>query len=71
MFVIVGCVNAVNLTDGVDGLSSSVTIPVMAFFAVCAWLWGKTTLALLPAALRRLRAGERLKRRIEVQIRRV
>ena len=50
-FVIVGCVNAVNLTDGVDGLSSSVTIPVMAFFAVCAWLWGKTTLALLPAAL--------------------
>ena len=24
---------------------------VMAFFAVCAWLWGKTTLALLPAAL--------------------
>ena len=51
MFVIVGCVNAVNLTDGVDGLSSSVTIPVMAFFAVCALLWGKTTLALLPAAL--------------------
>ena len=50
-FVIVGCVNAVNLTDGVNGLSSSVTIPVMAFFAVCAWLWGKTTLALLPAAL--------------------
>ena len=31
-FVIVGCVNAVNLTDGVDGLSSSVTIPVMAGF---------------------------------------
>jgi phospho-N-acetylmuramoyl-pentapeptide-transferase len=29
MFVIVGCVNAVNLTDGVDGLSSSVTVPVM------------------------------------------
>ena len=51
MFVIVGCVNAVNLTDGVDGLSSSVTIPVMVFFTVCAALWGKTTLALLPAAL--------------------
>ena len=34
MFVIVGCVNAVNLTDGVDGLSSSVTIPVMVFFTV-------------------------------------
>jgi phospho-N-acetylmuramoyl-pentapeptide-transferase len=27
--VMVGCVNAVNLTDGVDGLSSSVTLPVM------------------------------------------
>ena len=51
IFVIVGCVNAVNLTDGVDGLSSSVTIPVMAFFAACAFLWGKTTLALLPASL--------------------
>ena len=51
MFVIVGCVNAVNLTDGVDGLSSSVTIPVMIFFTVCAALWGRTTLALLPAAL--------------------
>ena len=50
-FVIVGCVNAVNLTDGVDGLSSSVTIPVMVFFATTSYLWGKTTLALLPAAL--------------------
>lgn len=31
--VMVGCVNAVNLTDGVDGLSSSVTLPVMLTFA--------------------------------------
>lgn len=31
--VMVGCVNAVNLTDGLDGLSSSVTLPVMATFA--------------------------------------
>ncbi len=30
-FVIVGTVNAVNITDGVDGLSSSVTVPVAAF----------------------------------------
>ena len=51
MFVIVGCVNAVNLTDGVDGLSSSVTIPVMIFFAAAAWLKGKADLALLPASL--------------------
>lgn len=31
--VMVGCVNAVNLTDGLDGLSSSVTLPVMLTFA--------------------------------------
>lgn len=51
MFVIVGCVNAVNLTDGIDGLAASVTIPVMVFFAVTAWMWERTTLALLPASL--------------------
>ena len=50
-FVIVGCVNAVNLTDGVDGLSSSVTIPVMVFFAATAYIYGATTLALLPATV--------------------
>lgn len=32
--VMVGCVNAVNITDGLDGLSSSVTLPVMVTFAV-------------------------------------
>ncbi len=51
MFVMVGCVNAVNLTDGVDGLSSSVTIPVMVFFAAAAISMEKYDLALLPAAL--------------------
>ena len=51
MFVMVGCVNAVNLTDGVDGLSSSVTIPVMVFFAVAAVAKGRYDLALLPACL--------------------
>ena len=51
MFVMVGCVNAVNLTDGVDGLSSSVTIPVMIFFAAAAIATGKLDLALLPATL--------------------
>lgn len=51
MFVMVGCVNAVNLTDGLDGLCTSVTIPVMIFFAAAAFLMGKTELALLPAAL--------------------
>ncbi len=51
MFVMVGCVNAVNLTDGVDGLSSSVTIPVMVFFAAAAFAMGRYDLALLPASL--------------------
>lgn len=51
MFVIVGCVNAVNLTDGVDGLSSSVTVPVMIFFAAAAIAMGRFDLALLPASL--------------------
>ena len=51
MFVMVGCVNAVNLTDGVDGLSSSVTIPVMVFFTAAAVAKGKLDLALLPASL--------------------
>ena len=31
-FVIVGTVNAVNITDGIDGLSRSVTLPVASFF---------------------------------------
>ena len=51
MFVIVGCVNAVNLTDGVDGLCGSVTIPVMVFFTVAAVAMKKWDLALLPAAM--------------------
>ena len=51
MFVIVGCVNAVNLTDGVDGLCGSVTIPVMIFFTAAAVVQEKWDLALFPAIL--------------------
>ncbi|MGN0999850.1 MAG: phospho-N-acetylmuramoyl-pentapeptide-transferase [Faecousia sp.] len=51
MFVMVGCVNAVNLTDGIDGLSSSVTLPVMVFFAAAAYATERMDLALMPAAL--------------------
>ena len=51
MFVMVGCVNAVNLTDGVDGLSSSVTVPVMVFFTAAAVATERLDLALLPACL--------------------
>ena len=50
-FVIVGCVNAVNLTDGIDGLACSVTFVVMAFFTVTAVSWQMLDLALFPAAL--------------------
>ena len=51
MFVIVGCVNSVNLTDGVDGLCGSVTIPVMLFFTCAAVAMDRMDAAVLPAAL--------------------
>ena len=51
MFVMVGCDNAVNITDGVDGLSSSVTLPVMVFFTAAAVSMKKYDLAILPASL--------------------
>ena len=51
MFVMVGCVNAVNLTDGVDGLCASVTIPVMVFFTAAAVAMDRMSLALIPSAL--------------------
>ena len=51
MFVMVGTVNAVNLTDGVDGLCATVTLPVMVFFGVVAYMKGMLDVALLPACL--------------------
>ena len=49
-FVMVGTVNAVNLTDGIDGLATGVTIPVALFYmAVAAW-FGRSDLAILSAA---------------------
>lgn len=50
-FVIVGTVNAVNITDGLDGLSTSVTIPVALFFVSVATWWGYTQLGIFAAAL--------------------
>lgn len=50
-FVLVGCVNAVNLTDGIDGLAAGVTMPVMAFFAITAFSWKLTALSIAPAAM--------------------
>lgn len=57
VFVIVGCVNAVNLTDGIDGLASGVTLPVMLFFTVTCVAAQKLTLALFPACLAGALAG--------------
>ena len=51
-FVIVGCVNAVILTDGVDGLAGSVTLVVAVFFAAAGvYVQSFAVHALLPAAL--------------------
>ena len=45
-FVIVGTVNAVNLTDGVDGLASGTSLPVCLFFVAVTFAWGKDFLEL-------------------------
>ena len=50
-FVMVGTVNAVNITDGIDGLAAGVTMPVMFFFTVVAILWDRWELGLFSAAL--------------------
>lgn len=50
-FVMVGTVNAVNLTDGVDGLATSVTLPVAIFFLIASVLAEKTELGIFSAAL--------------------
>lgn len=50
-FVMVGSVNAVNLTDGLDGLATSVTVPVALFFVCAAAWWGYTQLGIFSGAL--------------------
>ena len=51
VFLLTGMVNAVNLTDGIDGLSSSVTAVVAVFFSVCAFHFVRPELAVLPATV--------------------
>ena len=46
VFVIVATVNAVNLTDGVDGLATGTSMPVFVFYTVVAAVWGEKYLAL-------------------------
>ena len=50
-FVIVGTVNSVNLTDGVDGLVTGVTLPVALCFFALAALWKMESQAVFAAAL--------------------
>lgn len=50
-FVIVATVNAVNLTDGVDGLATGVTLPVALFYLVISLMWKVTDLSIFAAAL--------------------
>lgn len=50
-FLMVGFVNAVNLTDGVDGLAASVTAVVGLFFTIVALREEQTSLAVLPSAV--------------------
>ena len=50
MFIIIGTVNAVNLTDGLDGLASGVTLVVSAFFMILATAVGNSDVAILAAA---------------------
>ena len=51
IFIIVGTVNAVNLTDGVDGLCTCVTIPVMLLYGVVAWQWQRVGASQVAMAL--------------------
>jgi len=51
VIVVVGTVNSVNITDGADGLATGVSLPVAAFFAVVAFLWGYSALGVFAGAL--------------------
>ena len=50
-FAMVATVNAVNLTDGVDGLATGVTLPVALFYVAAAAWYGRDDIAILSAAL--------------------
>lgn len=51
LLLLTGIVNSVNLTDGIDGLASSVTAVVGAFFAVIAFVSSSLPIAILSAIL--------------------
>lgn len=51
MFVVVGTVNSVNLTDGLDGLASGVSFMVTAFFTLIGFFMSNTSLTVFGAAI--------------------
>ena len=51
IFVIIGTVNSVNLTDGLDGLAAGVTIIVAGFFSLVAWHMGYRDLGWFAGAI--------------------
>lgn len=51
LIILTGFVNSVNLTDGIDGLSSSVTFVVASFFAIVAFLLSDIALGTLSAVI--------------------
>lgn len=50
-FVIIGTVNAVNLTDGLDGLSSSITVIVSIFFMAISMMTGITEVGIFSTSV--------------------
>ncbi|MBP2071344.1 phospho-N-acetylmuramoyl-pentapeptide-transferase [Thermoanaerobacterium butyriciformans] len=51
MFVAVGTVNSVNLTDGLDGLATGVSFMVTAFFTLIGFFMNNTSLTVFGAAI--------------------
>lgn len=51
VFYYAGATNAVNLTDGLDGLASTVTVVVLAFFAIVAFGKGEIEIAVFSVGL--------------------
>ena len=51
MIFITGFVNSANLTDGIDGLASTVSMVVGGFFTVCAFILESRSLSLIGALL--------------------
>ncbi|MGL4345489.1 MAG: phospho-N-acetylmuramoyl-pentapeptide-transferase [Cellulosilyticaceae bacterium] len=51
VFVVLAVVNAVNLTDGLDGLASGVTVLVATYFAAIAWALQSNALPIAAAAV--------------------